>query len=686
VTFSRATKLVAVFSTIVAAYGELHFTTPGWRALWPFTLGAAGVAAAGSMLARSIVTRVILAVIYLAPAAFNFIHGNDHPSYEISWLLPLLLLLVVDRRATDWSIPYPWRIPLAWWALVVSVSWPIVFLREVDFSRWLLGVERMPNSSGGTSPEDILLWTFYVVLGHNVGILWFDGLFRWYSRASSSGVGSRESGVRTWESGAFRKEVIVPLVTGAGIACLVGVYQATFDLNFLSGHVWPTMMRAAGTLMDANAFGMIVALMGPAAVALAMRQGTRASVTLSAIVLAITFSGVWTSGSRTALAALLVSTVAMAFAYWREITGRADAAVSRKPLIIGAVVAVAVVVLFVVMNSTIMTVYPRLHAVIPGLADTTVSSALRDLWQRNGYGSAAMRMIGEHPIEGVGPGIFHTLMMDYRTLVTDLFIGPDNAQNWIRHVVAEFGVLGAMPMLMWMVMFLRALVSKKPGGRDRFSMWAIASPLLALGLISMFSVPGQSLTVILTFWTLAFWYLLLSQKADRESGVGSRESNRGLWFAVVLLVLAHAGITYASARGSLLPRHRAERFGWNYTGGLYDLERNKDGTPGRRFTHLRSMATIPVKGKVLKFVAWIDHPDANEHPVRVRVRADGRDYFDGELKRPPESIQLDIPAQPGATDLILETWISRTFRPSQYDPNNRDRRDLGLSLRDWIWE
>ena len=684
-TWSRATKLVVVASTIVAGLAELYLAAGGWRSLMPFTIAATVAAAIAAVFARAIAMRAVLFVVYLAPATFLFVHGDNHFSYEITWLLPFMALLLVDRRTADWSIPSPWRLPLAWWALVVAVTWPIIALREVDFSRWLLGVVGVPNSVAGTSPELVLLWTLYVVLGHNLGILWIDALYRWYGSSATAALDSAQA-KKAVALQVFRREIIVPLVAAAAISSMVGVYQATVDLGFLSGHVWPSMLRAAGTLMDANAFGMIVAMIGPAAVALAMRQGTRASIALSGLSLAIAFSGVWTSGSRSALVALLVTTGVMAYALWQERRSveraeHAPARNNRTALIAAASIAVIIVIALVAMNSAVMAVLDRLVPVIPGMAGTTFSSATLALWQRNGYGSAAMRMIAEHPVQGVGVGAFHTLIMDYRSLVTNVFIGPDNAQNWWRHMVAEFGLLGSLPMLIFTIMFGRALFARSAPGTDRFSSWAIASPLIAFGVISMFSMPGQSATVILTFWTLAFWFLQLRGEDARPS----REP-AWAWIAIVALVIIYAGITLSAAYGSLLPRHRAERFGWEYSAGMSRLEPNADGSPGRRWANLRSMSTIPVKGRVLKFVAWVsDHPDADAHPLHVRVRADGKDYFDGYLTR-TDIVRLDIPATPGERWMVVETWIDRTFRPSQIDPRSHDKRDLGLSVRDWVWE
>ena len=75
---------------------------------------------------------------------------------------------------------------------------------------------------------------------------------------------------------------------------------------------------------------------------------------------------------------------------------------------------------------------------------------------------------------------------------------------------------------------------------------------------------------------------------------------------------------------------------------------------------LGSMSTIPVRGKVLKFVGWIDHPDADAHPVHVEVWADGKSVFDGDLKR-TDVIRVDIPARDGQKLMVL---ISRSAGPS----------------------
>ncbi len=122
------------------------------------------------------------------------------------------------------------------------------------------------------------------------------------------------------------------------------------------------------------------------------------------------------------------------------------------------------------------------------------------------------------------------------------------------------------------------------------------------------------------------------------------------------------------------------RFNWFYRYGLLDLDADPGGDgPGRRWTMKESLAVIPVHGKALKFVGWIDHPDGDDRPVRVRVWADSALVYDAGLRR-SSAIYLDIPAKPGATHMVLQTWISRTWRPTDF--GRSDPRELGLSVRD----
>ena len=68
--------------------------------------------------------------------------------------------------------------------MLVSIAWPIVFLREADFALWILPLERVSNTSIGIGPWQVGLNVAYFAVGHNLGILFIDALCRWYARCA----------------------------------------------------------------------------------------------------------------------------------------------------------------------------------------------------------------------------------------------------------------------------------------------------------------------------------------------------------------------------------------------------------------------------------------------------------------------------------------------------------------------
>ena len=548
-------------------------------------------------------SRVVLFFVYLSPALIMQWAGRDHTSYEMVWIGPLLGLILAGRQAWRWHVPRPWLLPLVLWALVVSVSAPIVMLREVGFAPWIFNLARVSNTSMGISPFESISWVAYVVLGHNVGLLWFDWLHRSYAA-------DRES---------FTSEILSPLAAGVVVACVIGAYQGFVDLTFFSGHLWPRMARAAGTLMDANAFGMIAALWGPAFVALSQTLRRPLSVLVGAGGLALAFVGVYSSGSRTALIALAIGMVGVVFHGWRTVTSTESQSrpLSKRLLPVGiAVVAAAALVVLVARGSSTASVVARGSlGFVPVIGDLSPQEIWRQLTDRFGYGKAAAMMIREHWLSGIGVGSFHTLVHDYAGALK-MELVPDNAQNWFRQQVAELGVIGSLACFAWCLLFLRALVARARDARFSPSAWVLRGSLLAFGVVSLVGVAGQATAVVITFWTFTFWYLsVVEWPTEFDPGRRQIVSNSA-WALVLVIVAVHAATTYASARGDLLPQNRAKRFGWYYRYGLHDLERSRDGGRGRLWTMKKSLAVIPVEGSVLKFVCWIDHPDTD--PVTVK--------------------------------------------------------------------
>lgn len=672
---TRLLRGVIVASTTAAAITEARLGT--WYSPEVFWIGMAGFAVFLPLghRYRAIALPILMPLLYVMPAIYHVWLGYKDFSYDAIWILPLLGLVLSSPSPLQWSLPQKWQWPLVTWAAIVSITWPIVFMREADYAPWILSLERVSNSSDGNGPYSAVLNVTYFVLLHNVGILWLDALCRWY----------RERRDR------FHGEILRPFAIAAAVSCVVAVYQGFVDLTFLNTGFWAYMIRASGTLGDANKLGAVAAFWGIGAVVLARQAATRRAFLMAAAALLLSVAGVWLSGSRTGLATLVVALTVAAIETiraWRAASDRARLSPARAAAVAGGVLAVGVVLIVVLGFASTHTIAARgTLGYLPFYGDRGIAESANELlWERFGYGPAAIEMVKEHPIDGVGVGMFHTVVHDFATLrgyTGEDAIPADNAQNWWRHNLAELGVAGSLPLLWWCVALGYLLFSRHTNG-NRFSFGLLRGVVIGFAVASMFGVPAQSMAVVITFWTFVFWLLL--ERGGEAPGPSLLDSwSRGATIAALVLIGVHAAATAVDARGDLWPRNRSMRFGWFYKYGMDEVERDPGNNPvGRRFTTMpKSLAVVPVNGTVLKFVAWIDHPDGDEHPVKTKVWADGKLVFNGEIKR-SAPLFLDIPATPGRSHLILETEIDRLWAPRDY--GQRDPRALGLSIRDWVWQ
>lgn len=665
----RVTRGVVIASTVAAGFAEAYLAgayAPELPVFWMSIAGFLLLLIVGQRY-RSVAFPIVMPALYLMPAIFLAIRGGEHFSLDIIWVMPLLGLCLSGRGAWQWSLPSRWQWPLVTWATLVAVVWPIVFLRESDFALWILPLERVSNTSEGMGPWEVALNVAYFALAHNAGILFVDALCRWYANARDR----------------FRHEVLAPMAIAAAIACVVALYQGFVDLTFLNRGFWAYMIRASGTLADPNKLGAVTAFWTLGAVVLARRWPRPWSVVVPSASLVLGVAAVWVSGSRTGLAAVATSLVIAlieAIRHWRAT--RSASPIDTRRIAAFAVLAlvVAAALVAVLQRASTHTIVARgTLGYLPLIGDRGIlDSANELLWERFGYGPAAIQMIREHPIDGIGVGTFHALVIDYGK-ATGYALTSDNAQSWFRHNLAELGLLGSIPMLWWCGV-LTVLMFSKSSGSDRLSIGMLRGVLVGFFVASIFGMPAQSIAITITFWVFAFWFLSEAAPAEAFSWKWSRTA----LIATTVLIVLHAGITIVDANGDLRPRNRSTRFGWFYKYGMTEVEPDPGGNPiGRRWTMKDSLAMIPVQGKMLKFVAWIDHPDSDQNPVHTRIWADSVLIYEGDLKRSP--LFLDIPATPGKTHLLLETSIDRVWRPIDAGVS-RDRRELGLSIRDWVWE
>lgn len=640
----RVSRLVILLSASCAV---------GWDALfgsWSH-LGrglAEPIALATAFLATLIHPAAGYALVLLAactlPAVLNALTGLFDFAASGVWVAALLGVILASGRFRGWSLPATWRLPLALGGLCLAASWPIIVGREVDF--WLPQLfERRPAVAN---------WVAHIASVQLIGILWVDALFARYGRERVE---------------RFEREIVWPLAGGALISVMVGLYQMSVDSSLLNPTVYGQMGRAAGLMQDGNVFGTISAMWIAALAALALHAG-RAGRWLAFVAAPAALAVVWGSGSRTALLAAACGTLAAAYGVGATLTStRARIAATAS----AALVAAAVVV-FVASSSATSGPIGRIKLALDRswAADQPL---IQYLWERGGHGLAAIRMIREYPAFGVGVGTFHTLVGDFsRAVDPSLGVGPDNAQNWFRHQLAELGVVGSLGWMVFAGILTLALLASARG-EHRVRAVVVAGAIAGLGLASLLGVPTQHVVVLVTFWTFVFWHHALRRPAPSPERAWS--PGRWQWTAVALLAVAFTAGTFQVARGDLRVPRRGVRFGWPYEQGFHP--RPDPAVQPFRRTRRHAVAVFKAEERYLKLVFQAEHPDVTAEPVQVRIWRSGERIANVTLSS-PTPVTWYIRA-PDAEWMMLETAVSRTWplRPA----DGGQQTEVGLTLADW---
>ena len=660
----RSTKLVLIASTLTATVC-IASSVVAWPALPWVTLSVLVGAFLAARRFQMVAVRVVLVLTYVTPGLLTIGLG-EFRSWDLTpWFAGLLGVMMATSDPTRWHLPELWRGPLASWGLVIALSWPVIWWREFDFAPALVRTASLANNAVGVPPGTAVIWLLSVVLTHCVGLLWFDWLFAAFQRTCIN---------------RFQRVVIVPLAVGWIVSMLVAVYQSLVDPSFVNAGHWAVLKRSSGMLMDANPFGMMSALWGAIGVAMLLGRRSRrdetdwvteATVGLVGLVLAVSWYGLWVSGSRSALIAGLV----VLFFVARWAVREASLSNRGRRLTLALVAAGLMGGIFVATQSSMVGPWQRLLPMLPSASWESVTALLAETWKRNGYGAAATQMIAENPLVGVGVGTFNVISPDVADSLGYGRVSPDNAQNWFRHQLAEFRLLGSLGWMIWVWMFLRLLFNGRLGETAGPPAYMVRGALVALGAASLVGMPTQNPAVAFTFWTLAFWYVFLVGNAMPV--LSPRINPRVFWVGVWMLALTYVGgVGYVSGTELRVP-FRAQKAGWDYSYGFYDPE--LDGAEGSfRWTSERAAAVVPVAEDLIELSVWTHHPDVALDPVKLKVWLDGELVLES-LRTDGESVGRTLRRPTGQDSVVIETWVSRTWKPSDYGQD--DSRELGAGVR-----
>ena len=624
---STARMLVAV-SVLGAPVATALLLAADGRPWWPTI-----VALMAGLVARAVApasTWPLLALLCLAPLWQVAVAMVTSGGSDVLWVMPWLAALagcLAWPRTAGWRVSGAWQLGVAAWALVLSVAWPVTALRELDFTLASLGAAA-PVGSFGPSAQAAAAAVALAAEAQLVALLLFD-----------------------WACGAplgQRRQAWLALAPGVALACGIAVWQQGVDPAFLSREPWITLDRGAGPFFDANAMGALAALFGAALARPGIRPLAIPSVVWSGAWVALAVAGTAASGSRTALAALVVGAVGAALATMR---GRQRL---MALVVAAALLAVASRITSGREDVAAGNAATRLLGTVRGVLDGGATAAWEVVWRRNGYGPASMATIADHPWVGVGPGAFGHVISDYAKVALGSVLPPDNAQNWWRQQLADLGLIGSVGPILCSLLALGAVLHS--WRRLSHSSAYRTMPLAAAGLMAVVSPPSQHPVL-----QVLIGLLVADAVAPLEVTEGPQLSLRQWRPAVVLVwITAAASVTGLAWDGwtSFRPPQRAARFHFAYTYGLSAPVQSPFGDG--RWSARRSVAVFPPEGPVLVARVVLPHDDLARRPVVVTI-SDGNDVVCRHEGRDHAPFECRLTVPDGRWPLV-QVDVSRTWR------------------------
>ncbi len=669
-----ATKLIVLLSVAMAILLEAYLAARAWPNQLPITIAVFLISAIASLVLADVSTAIVLFFIFLMPAVLELTHGGYSVFYGTIWLAALLGTMIPASARRSWGFPQPWKAPLVLWALTIALTWPVAVMREFDFKPDLLVNAYHLNRSDIEALRPLgIVWICDVASTLGVGLLWFDWL------CGAFGGDERR----------FRRRLLPALAGSWLITTGVGIYQLFGDMLFLNFGLFGSLHRASGTMRDANPFGIVAALGGPALVAAAALTRNRFFQVLAGCGLVVSWLALWASGARSALGFAVIALGSLAYGAWSAFAKNRYSRRAQIACAVAAILAIAVVVgsLFLVPGGR--GPIARLRLTLPAASAASVGRFLQTLSDRDGYGVVAIDLIRQFPFFGVGIGSFNLLVRDHYYLMTGVrTLFPDNAQNWYRHQFAELGLVGSIGWILWVVSFGWFLLSARTSSPrasppKMFATTLVRGLLVALAVVSLVGMPTLNVAVAMTFWTLAFWCVALvgvptSTVVPRESVGQTAEAmrlGRWNWLVIWAIVAASVAGTAYTARHRLRIPQLAVDVGFPYYYGFSEPERVDLAKPSNVWTGRHAVAVLFPQTRWVKVTLSVDSLNIAKGPVDVKMWCAGQLAVATKVAGvQPITHYVQLPE--GAMRLLVETRVSRSVRPADF--GLRDTRELGL--------
>lgn len=590
----------------------------------------------------------VLFSVYILRGAFFVFFNHLSFGHFIPVSSCLLGVYCTHTDFSRWEFPRQWKLPLVLWALVLAFSWPVVFLRELDFAPFLTAYRGLWNNGNSVQTEFAALWVARTAVIEGVGLLWLEFLCRTFRGADRRRFGP-------W--------ILLPLAASFGLSGLVALYQGFYDLTFWNLERWIIVRRAVGLMLDGNGLGICAAfwMAGFFVLGLGNPHGVRRTgyFGLALISLLVLIS----SASNGAFVMAGFPGAVIGWFVWRG----AGLAPQRRWVTRGVGLVCVVGVVWGVSHSTEVTnQWERFMVLIPSQATFSPGEILQaQLRDRPFFALLSFKMMAEAPLSGMGMASFHTLANDYgRKYGMADHLPFDSALNWYLQQMTEYGLIGSVGWIAWIVVCIRTALLAPVAGGQGVQTRTLQAVVLGFGVASCFNVTAKNPEVVLTFWTFLFWLSGFVFHPAPSTPSARSEPAQTTWLFLIGIALIYAlAQTYTSMTQLRVP-YRASMADWDYEYG-FSAWTTDPQIGSFRWIGGKAVTVLPVAGEILRFK--ISTPGQNQSQVQVKIWRDQDLVVDVQLSD-SEPVLCEIALEPGKPRTVLQFAVSRTWQLGVYNP------------------
>jgi len=559
-------------------------------------------------------------------------------------------------------------------ALLVLVSGLITVFRFSNFFPFLSdGIYEWRTNVNNVSAGGAMMSSIFNLLNYLTGIAFFVFVSREVKELS------------------LKRKILNILIFSTSLSLGFAFIQLHLKKDLANTPFWVNLGQINATFKDPNSAAVFFSAVIPILIATALVSSKKLSLPLFGLAL-VSLHIVNAAGSRSAFLGLIFSLIIFTHLllkkiYWSE--------KKRRNLIIGLIlISLAVLVLFNLFSSNRLA--SRLRWSFQFL-DRNISLD-EFLNRRLYYWRAALAMISDYPLSGVGIGAYIIELPNYLKELNLPFKETDSALNHFLQVAAELGLTGALLVLIITIsIFKHLLLNLKTTTTKReeaiLNSGLIAS-LTSIAANFLFHTFIGSYEIKYFFWLILA--LILSSKPEQIKAAeaswllaGNSHQRKKIslkifpYLAGIITIIYALSLLWVSTH-SLSLSYRTKYFNLYQEFGLDRVEKT---TGGQEFRWSGKTAALPLKitGAHLVIPLHVSHPDINQKPVGVELalldsnlkyrRSLGKiDFTDHNWLE----AEFDLTEEMG-THKILLIKVSRTWNPYR-QAKIKDLRNLGVAV------